>query len=193
MDDQAVIARVQAGDRDSFRMLVDRYSPSVFRLAWRMTGNEQDAEEVVQESFLRAYRQIGKYEARSSFGTWVYRIASNYALDMMRARRRLGRHTTAFSDEHTDLMERLPSESPGADRLVFSGQVGKRIEEAMAELSEQERTAFVLRHYEGQSIEEIGQALKLNANATKNSIFRAVQKLRRALAPVAGASLGVSS
>jgi RNA polymerase sigma-70 factor (ECF subfamily) len=191
MDDQAVIARVQAGDRDSFRMLVDRYSQSVFRLAWRMTGNEQDAEEVVQESFLRAYRQIGKYESRASFGTWVYRIASNYALDMMRARRRMGRHTAPLPEDHTDLMERLPTEAPGADRLVFSGQVGKRIEEAMAELSEQERTAFVLRHYEGQSIEEIGQALSLNANATKNSIFRAVQKLRRALAPVAGARMGV--
>ena len=183
MDDQAVIARVQAGDKDSFRMLVERYSHGVFRLAYRMTGNEQDAEEVVQESFLRAYRQLGRYESRASFGTWLYRIASNYALDFMRARRRNG--------ERDEPLERLPAQGPAADRLAYSGQVRRKIEEAMDLLSEQERAAFVLRHYEGQSIEEIGQALRLNANATKNSIFRAVQKLRRALAPVVGACLGV--
>jgi len=190
MDDQAVIARVQAGDKDSFSMLVERYSHSVFRLAYRMTGNEQDAEEVVQESFLRSYRQLDTFEARASFGTWIYRIASNYALDLMRSRRRDTQWIARADEDVEDAMARIPAADPAVDRVAWSAELRDRIEAALTLLSEQERAAFVLRHYEGHSIEEIGQALGLNGNATKNSIFRAVQKLRRALAPLAGAGLG---
>ena len=86
--DQDLVVRVRDGERDAFRVLVDRYSRSVFRLGYRMTATEQDAEDVVQETFLRAYKQLHRYESRSSFGTWIYRIASNYALDLLRARER---------------------------------------------------------------------------------------------------------
>ena len=86
--DSVSVARVKAGDGDAYRTLVERHSRSVFRLAYRMTGNEQDAEDVVQETFLRAYRQLHRYEARASFGTWLYRIASNYSLDLVRSRKR---------------------------------------------------------------------------------------------------------
>src|SRR5277367_2807573 len=86
--DSVSVARVKAGDGDAYRTLVDRHSRSVFRLAYRMTGNEQDAEDVVQETFLRAYKQLHRYEARASFGTWLYRIASNYSLDLVRSRKR---------------------------------------------------------------------------------------------------------
>src|SRR5438128_10682346 len=84
----AVLARARQGDSDAFRTLVERHSRSVFRLAYRMTGNEQDAEDVVQETFLRAYKQLSHYESRSSFSTWLYRIASNYSLDLIRMRKR---------------------------------------------------------------------------------------------------------
>src|SRR6202790_3865686 len=84
----AVLARPRQGDSEAFRVLVERHSRSVFRLAFRMTGNEQDAEDVVQESFLRAYRQLGKFDERASFGTWLYRIATNYSLDLVRSRKR---------------------------------------------------------------------------------------------------------
>src|SRR5438045_8283479 len=83
---EAALARARRGDSDAFRELVERHSRSVFRLAFRMTGNEQDAEDVVQESLLRAYRQLGRFEARANFGTWLYRITSNCAVDLMRAR-----------------------------------------------------------------------------------------------------------
>src|SRR5204863_3967291 len=82
----AVLARARQGDSDAFRALVERHSRSVFRLAFRMTGNEQDAEDVVQESFLRAYRQLGRFESRANFGTWLYRIVANCSVDLMRAR-----------------------------------------------------------------------------------------------------------
>src|SRR5437870_11178681 len=84
----AVLARARQGDSEAFRALVERHSRSVFRLAFRMTGNEQDAEDVVQETFLRAYKQLSHYESRSSFSTWLYRIASNYSLDLIRMRKR---------------------------------------------------------------------------------------------------------
>src|ERR1700687_6050428 len=79
--------RTLAGERDAFRVLVERYSLSVYRLAYRMTGSSHDAEEVVQEAFLRAYQKLGQFAGNSNFGTWVYRIAANYAIDRLRLRR----------------------------------------------------------------------------------------------------------
>src|SRR5712691_4214727 len=86
--DETAVARARAGDTDAFRVLVERHSRALFRLAFRMTGNEQDSEDVVQESFLRAYKQLGKFDERATFGTWLYRIAMNYSLDLVRARKR---------------------------------------------------------------------------------------------------------
>lgn len=185
--DAAVVTRVQGGDREAYRILVERHSRNIFRLAYRMIGNEQDAEDVVQETFLRAYRQINRYESRASLGTWLYRIAANYSLDLMRSRRhqRDGRVSSPGTE---DVMLSVPAPDPGPDRLAFSEQVQAHLGAALTQLSQQERTAFMLRHFEGQSIEEIGGALGLGANATKHSIFRAVQKLRKALEPVVSAA-----
>jgi RNA polymerase sigma-70 factor (ECF subfamily) len=180
------VERAQSGDSDAFRLLVEQHSRAVFRLAFRMTGNEQDAEDVVQETFLRAYRQLDKYEARASFSTWLYRIASNYSLDLIRMRKRHEDKRERGKVEERDILQTLPVNTPGPDRIVYSGQVQERVNEALNELSAQERTAFVLRHFEGMSIDEIGETLGTGTNATKHSIFRAVQKLRRSLEPVVG-------
>ncbi len=85
--DAGAIERTLGGDRDAYRVLVERHSASVFRMGYRLTGNRHDAEEVVQEAFLRAYQKLGQFEARSNFGTWVYRIAANYTIDRMRQKR----------------------------------------------------------------------------------------------------------
>ncbi|HXA68678.1 MAG TPA: sigma-70 family RNA polymerase sigma factor [Bryobacteraceae bacterium] len=180
------VDRAQSGDSDAFRLLVEQHSRAVFRLAFRMTGNEQDAEDVVQETFLRAYRQLDKYEARASFSTWLYRIASNYSLDLIRMRKRHEDKRERGKAEERDILQTLPVNTPGPDRIVYSSQVQERVKEALNELSAQERTAFVLRHFEGMSIDEIGETLGTGTNATKHSIFRAVQKLRRSLEPVVG-------
>ena len=185
--DSVAVARVRAGDENAYRVLVDRHSRSVFRLAYRMTGNEQDSEDVVQETFLRAYKQLHRWEARSSFGTWLYRIAANYSLDLMRRRKRHGEVTMNDSgpdDDALEMAQALPSTDAGPERLLFSNRVQACVTGALNELSQQERTAFVLRHFEGQSIDEISVALGLSGNAAKHSIFRAVQKLRRALEPL---------
>ncbi|HYM12981.1 MAG TPA: sigma-70 family RNA polymerase sigma factor [Bryobacterales bacterium] len=187
--DGAAVARARAGDEDGFRVLVERHSRSIFRLAYRMTGNEHDAEDVVQETFLRAYKRLDRFEERSSFNTWLYRIASNCALDLMRARQReeerrepAGRRASA--EDYAAAMLAFPADGPTPERLAFSSEVRQRVAAALEELSPMERAAFVLRHFEGMSIEEIGRALDRHADAAKNCVFRAVHKLRRALEPV---------
>jgi RNA polymerase sigma-70 factor (ECF subfamily) len=187
MEDSLAVALAKSGDGDAYRTLVDRYSRGVFRLAFRMTGNEQDAEDVVQETFLRAFKHLHRWDARSSFGTWIYRIASNYSLDLLRSRKRQAAAApmpAALDGEAKDLMQLLPSNEAGPDRLLYSSEVQRQVAATLETCSEMERTAFVLRHFEGQSIEEIGVALGVSANSTKQSIFRAVHKLRRALEPL---------
>jgi RNA polymerase sigma-70 factor (ECF subfamily) len=186
--DVAAVRLARAGDSSAFRLLVERHSRPVFRLAYRVTGNRQDAEDVVQETFLRAWRQLGRFESRSSFATWLHRITVNCALDHVRLR---PRHVPLAYDQPGPEDVAAPAgpsadEVPSPDRLAFSAEVRQRVASALGELSPAERTAFVLRHFEGHSIEEIGRTLGLRTSATKHSIFRAVQKMRRALEPVAG-------
>ena len=184
--DLAVVARVKAGDHDAFRHLVERHSRSVFRLAYRLTGHEQDAEDVVQEAFLKAFREIRRFEARSSFATWLYRITVNCSHDLRRQRPRAGTRPS-LDDPDGGVLADLADTSPAADPLreLASRRIDERVRAAMSGLSAQERSAFVMRHFEGLSIEEIGRVLGLRTSAAKHSIFRAVHKLRRALEPVA--------
>ncbi len=189
ISDAARVAQAQAGDREAFRLLVERHSHTIFRLAYRMTGNEYDADEIVQDTFLRAYRRLDRFEARANFGTWLYRIAVNCSLDLMRKRKTdEQRRLTPAADEDSaagaDAFDQMPATHPGPDRLVLSGEVGRHVAVALAALSPVERAAFELRHFQGLSIEEIGRALGLRESATKNSVFRAVQKLRKALEPL---------
>ena len=177
----AVLARARQGDSDAFRVLVERHSRSVFRLAFRMTGNEQDAEDVVQESFLRAFRQLGRFESRANFGTWLYRIVANCSVDLMRSRQ--ARQNQGRLDSLDDLeADPAPADGPTPERLAQSAEIGTRVAAALGGLSPLERAAFTLRHYEGRSIDEISQTLGLRTSATKHSVFRAVRKLRVALA-----------
>lgn len=191
-NDAAHVAQVLGGDRDAFRVLVDRHARRLFRLAYRMTGNQQDAEEAVQDAFLRAYRRLASFESRANFATWIYRICVNCALDLMRKRRGETAHRQHTqldaAGEESDPMLDAPSPDPAPDRLAMSGELGAGVRAAMAALSASERAAFVMRHVDGCSIEEIAAALDLNAGATKNTIFRAVQKLRRQLEPFVGAT-----
>src|SRR5437764_15482706 len=103
LTDAAFVAKARSGDADAYRVLVERHSRALFRLAFRMTGNESDAEDVVQESFLRAYRQLGNFDQRASFGTWLYRIASNCSLDLGRRRKRRSEHLAPAAPEKDGL------------------------------------------------------------------------------------------
>jgi RNA polymerase sigma-70 factor, ECF subfamily len=184
LTDAAFVARARSGDTDAYRVLVDRHGRALFRLAFRMTGNEQDAEDVVQESFLRAYRQLGKFDERATFGTWLYRIATNCSLDLVRSRKRRSENLAPADPEMEDPVVSLPAGDPDPERVTLSGEIRDRVAEAMNELSATERTAFVLRHFEGMCIEDVSRVLDCQPGAAKHSVFRAVQKLRRALEPL---------
>jgi RNA polymerase sigma-70 factor (ECF subfamily) len=179
LDDAADVGRAAAGDEDAFRALVERHSRSVFRLAYRMTGSAEDAEDVVQDTFVRAYRQLARFEARSNFATWLYRIGFNCAIDHLRGRR------SRELPQEREALDRLapPVGGPSSEDLVYAGQIGARVQAALNALSEQERAAFLMRHYHGCSIDEICGALGLKTNAAKHSIFRAVKKMRSELQP----------
>jgi RNA polymerase sigma-70 factor (ECF subfamily) len=184
LDERTFVVKARSGDCDAFRALVERHSRGLFRLAFRMTGNQQDAEDVVQESFLRAYRQLGRFDERASFGTWMYRIATNCSLDMVRARQRRSERMAPADSDGEDFVAALPSHDPTPERTALSGEFRERVAEAMEKLSHTERAAFVLRHYEGMRIEEVSRILGCQPGAAKHSVFRAVQKLRRALEPI---------
>lgn len=186
--DAVAVERTLAGDREAFRVLVERHSRKVYQLAYRMTGNSHDAEEVVQEAFLRAYQKLSQFAARANFGTWVYRIAANYAIDRMRQRKseeaRLENPGRELEDgSERDLMSSLPDAAPSPERLAQSGQLAAEMRRALIALTPAERTAFVMRHWGGSGIEEIAAALKSSSSAAKNTVFRSVQKLRKALEP----------
>lgn len=186
--DAIAVERVLAGNRDAYRILVERYSRSVYKLAYRLAGNTHDAEEIVQEAFLRAYQKLEKFEARSNFGTWVYRIAANYTIDRMRQRTKeeARRETPELREENGAFLDPLsvvPDAKPSPERLMQSVQLRRQMQQALSELTQAERTAFVMRHWDGCGIEEIASVLNTNISATKNTVFRAVQKLRRALQP----------
>jgi RNA polymerase sigma-70 factor (ECF subfamily) len=188
ISDARAVERTLAGERDAYRVLVERYSLNLYRLAYRMTGNSHDAEEVVQEAFLRGYQKLGQFAGNSNFGTWVYRIAANYAIDRIRQRNveesrqsSPGRPTQDGLEVDPVATVKDPSASP--ERLASSAELAVKMKEALDALTPAERTAIVMRHWDGCAIEEIATVLKSNSNATKNTVFRAVSKLRKALEP----------
>src|SRR5262245_46740248 len=181
-DVAAVLAKASGGDGEAFSLLVNSHARTAFRLAYRLTGNERDAEDVVQESFIRAYRQLNRFEARCNFATWLHRIVVNCAMDSLRSRHvRRAERLGESVDEAPDI---ATSAAPSPERLTLSTEIRKRVDESMETLTPQERVAFALRHYEGRSIDEIGRTLGVQKSAAKHAVFRAVKKIRIALEPL---------
>lgn len=180
-NDLDLVDRARAGDTDAFRELVDRHSGTMFKTAFRLTGNEADADDLVQEAFLRAYRKLDRFDGRSQFSTWLYRITVNCGMDLMRKKSR--RQARAAMDDGV-VLDSVAADDPRPDRLALSGEVRRAVQGVLEKLSPMERSAFVLRHFEGRSITEIGGLLGARSSATKHAIFRAVKKLRAELGPL---------
>ena len=179
-DDVGLVRQAAAGDQSAFRQLVDRHSRAVFRLAFRITGTRADAEDVVQETFIRAFRRLDRFESRSNFGTWLYRIGFNCAIDVTRQRA-----NREAGEPHEVLDQREDRRaSPTVHDRVYAGEIGAEVPRALRALSDQERAAFVMRHYHECSIDEISRTLDLQTSAAKHAVFRAVRKMRAALRPL---------
>ena len=177
------LERARDGDAEGFRMLVDQNSNNLFRLAFRMTGNEADAEDVVQETFLRAYRHIDRYDPRAMVSTWLYSIASNYAIDLLRKRK----HRVAAALDDVPPAAAPVVADPDPERVAAGDEFRERVRGALGALTAREQVAFTLRHFQGLSIREIAETTRTPEGSVKNNIFRAVRKLRSALSGGDGA------
>jgi RNA polymerase sigma-70 factor (ECF subfamily) len=176
---------VGVAEDEGFRALVMSHARSLHRLAYRMTRNEQDAEDVVQEALLKAYRGLDRFEQRSELSTWLHRITTNCAYDLLRKRQRRAEDDLPDTDAESDAVTAgLTSGIPGPDQTAHASDIRRRINESMERMSSTERTAFVLRHYEGHTLEHIGTTLGLSLAATKQCVFRAVRKVRQDLEPL---------
>jgi RNA polymerase sigma-70 factor (ECF subfamily) len=196
--EHSTIRAVLAGDTEAYRWLVIRHSPALFRVAFRITGDEADADEVVQEAFLRGYQKLPQFHFQSGFGTWIYRIAVNCAFDRVKQRgpdESPAVLSVADGESHEDattggmadrLREQVPDPEAGPERLLLSQEIAEQQQLALRSLTPLERTAFLLRHVEDQSTNEIAEALRMAPNAVKQAVFRAVQKLRLRLQPLRG-------
>ncbi len=183
-DESALVGRAQSGDDDAFRSLVEEHGPELLRLAGRLTGCRDSAEDVVQEALLKAYRALERFDGRSRVGTWLHRIVTNCALDHLRRGRRRPEEATDQETEDEAPVDRLASTEPGPWRRVQAAETRRRVTASLERLTPLERAAFVLRHFEERSLAEIGQILGRPENTAKQTLFRAVQKLRRELSPL---------
>ena len=187
--EQSAIRDTLRGNPDCFRALVDRHYAAIFRVAFRITGHAQDAEEVAQEAFLRAYHNLAAFQQNSTFSTWIHRIAMNTALNFVERRTRdRSLIADSFSNDSLASQVRLEpvDQHAGPEHLLLDREAHTLREAGMAELTPMERAAFTLRHLEGLPIPDIAAALHVPANSAKQAVFRAVTKLRRSLAPLAG-------
>ena len=190
-EDDELIREAQRGDRSAFDSLVRRYDQSVLRLALHMLGNEQDAQDVHQEAFLKAYRHLGNFRFECSFYTWLYRIATNLCLDHLRRRKSRREDAATLVDAHGDEMDLLSNVSDtramaNPARELDRKRMGERINEALSRLTPRERMVFELKHYQGLKLRTIGEMLSTTEETAKNTLFRATRKLRANLAELKG-------
>lgn len=174
---------ILAGDRAEFARLVDAYSSSIYRLGLRMLGNPQDAEDVLQNTFLNALTHIQNFEGRSSLATWLYRIAANEALMMIRKKKpEVNLEDVEGGDEDEDLRPtQFVDWSALPEDELLSGEGKKVLDDAIGTLPESLRIVFLLRDVEGLSIRETAEALHLTETNVKTRLLRARMFLREAL------------
>ena len=174
----AVIRRVLDGDGNAFEALVAAYEKNVYNLALRMTGNAQDAEDMAQEAFVKAYTSLPGFRGDSKFSVWLYRIVSNVCLDFLRRQNR--RPASSLSQEDEDGEESqmdIPDESQSPEQLLERSLTQEAVQRGLQSLSEEQRQILLLREIQGLSYEEIAETLDLEAGTVKSRIFRARKKL----------------
>jgi RNA polymerase sigma-70 factor, ECF subfamily len=185
-NESALVAEAKAGRYDAFEELVNRYEKKIYRLGLNITGNPEDAEEVLQETFLKAFEHLPEFREDSRFYTWIVRIAVNEGL--MKLRKRRSSKEVAMEDSTGDDGEVFPREfadwKPNPEQLLAQSELQRILRNAVQTLSPGFRTVFVLRDVEGLSTEETAQMLKLSVGAVKARLFRARLRLREELSKI---------
>ncbi len=183
-DELVLVQAAKKGDLDAFSELVKRYDRNVFRIAQHITHNEEDAQDVVQEAFLKAYTNLAQFQGNSKFYTWLVRIAVNEAL--MKLRRRRSDKTVSIDEDVETEEGSMPREvadwSPNPEQLYGTSELGDILKKTIQGLPPGFRTVFVLRDVEGLSTEETAEMLGLSIPAVKSRLLRARLQLRERLA-----------
>jgi RNA polymerase sigma-70 factor (ECF subfamily) len=178
-EDTDIIKRVQDGDSDAFSSLVVKYHRGVYNLAYRYTGNQEDAMDVTQETFLRAYRNIDSFQLGKPFKPWIFRIARNVCIDRGR---KLGRSLPEESLEGNVITQvRASSPAPGPEQVYDKRELREILEDAIRQLDEGYRELIILFHLEGLSIKECSEITGLKGTVIKNRLYRGRQALRKIL------------
>lgn len=182
-EDFSLIREVQGGNHAAFDQLVYAHDQSVLRLALRITRSEVDAQDVYQETFLRAFKKLGSFRYECAFSTWIHRIATNVCLDHLRRKlaRREARPATKDADgEECDLLDQAADNSPlsNPERQVLRRELGAHISSALARLTPRQRIIFELKHYQGFTVQAVSEILDCSEASIKVSLFRTTRKLR---------------
>jgi RNA polymerase sigma-70 factor (ECF subfamily) len=178
--DEELVARSRGGDLDSFNQLVLRWERPIYALAYRVIGREEDARDVAQETFLRAFRALGGFKGQAKFSSWLYRITLNLCRDWMRRERRT---PVSQAPEGIDIIE-LAGAGEGAesmDDVVTRKQLGRVVEKAMAMLPEEQRTAIIMKEYHGLTFQEIADLLDCPLSTVKTRLYQGLSVLRKQL------------
>jgi RNA polymerase sigma-70 factor (ECF subfamily) len=187
LDTDDLIRRAQQGDSAAFEDLIKNYDRAVLGLAMHLTKCKEDAQDVYQEAFLRAYKNLARFRFECSFYTWMHRIVTNLCLDRLRYNQRRNRAVEPeLSDEgeEQDPIDRLPDHRPGAspERSLINRELRERVARALGKLSPKERIVFELKHYHGLRLRTIAGFFDTSEGVMKNTLFRATHKLRASLA-----------
>jgi RNA polymerase sigma-70 factor, ECF subfamily len=174
-EDLELIQRSQAGDTKAFGELVTRYRTKIFTMVCVMVGNEHDAWDVAQEGFFKAWQSIHRFEGRSSFYTWIYRLTMNLTIDSLR---RKGRR------EELELNDDIPSFLPGPGINCQRAEIRERVDAALAQLSAEHRAVVVLKDLEGLQYHEIAEFLNISIGTVMSRIFYARRHLQHLLRPI---------
>ena len=189
-DDQALVARSREGDAQAFRELFERYQRRIFSLAFGMVRYRENAEELVQEAFIKAYRNLDRFHGNSSFYTWLYRITMNVGIDFLRReKKRSGNvdyddklaHHEEVNKGDFPLVSSIGTQTPG--RMQSRRELGDQIRSAMNQLSDKHREVIVLREIEGLSYTEIAETLDIRKGTVMSRLHHARQNLQRMLRP----------
>jgi RNA polymerase sigma-70 factor, ECF subfamily len=178
--DEELVARSIGGDADSFNQLILRWERPIYALAYRTIGREEDARDVCQETFLRAFRALPRFRGQAKFSSWIYRIALNLCRDWIRRERRTG---FVQPPEDVDLMAMVAAEEPSEsiEDLVARKDQIRAVERAMALLPEEQRTAIVLKEYHGMTFQEIADLMGCPLSTVKTRLYQGLSVLRREL------------
>jgi RNA polymerase sigma-70 factor (ECF subfamily) len=179
--DEELVARSIGGDAESFNELILRWERPIYALAYRTIGREEDARDVCQETFLRAFRALPGFRGQAKFSSWLYRIALNLCRDWIRRERRA---QVVQAPENVDLLELASALEPSetVEDLVTRKDLARAVERAMASLPEEQRTAIVLKEYHGLTFQEIADLVGCPLSTVKTRLYQGLMVLRRELA-----------